>query len=160
MKILNPPGPHSERIVVDEIIENNQKWPKVRLLRAKRLPNKSDDDLGIETWSEEVEDFISAWRVEAFVGFESRRKLREGDVFLVKDGRKLTEKYEPIERYRAVQDHLLVHWDESTEFARLEIKKGFAGLAAVQAAGTNKELVEKLVANAEKRIYDAEGSKE
>ena len=69
--IEKPPTKKSERVVVDEIFENGT----VRLLRAKRLSGTSKDDLGIESWGEEIEDFQSEWRVAAFVGYPSSKKL-------------------------------------------------------------------------------------
>ena len=58
----------SERIVVDEIFDDGT----ARLLRAARLPNTAQEkDFAIHTWGEEREDFIEAWRVEAYVGYPS-----------------------------------------------------------------------------------------
>jgi DNA gyrase/topoisomerase IV subunit A len=76
--------------------------------------------------------------VEAFVGFPSQRKLREGDVFLLKDGHKLHNKYKPIERKKAKIVHILKPWIESIELARTEIKKVYAKLTVVRMSETDK----------------------
>lgn len=152
MTIQNKPGPKSQRIVVDEIIDGPDEYPKARLLRADRLRNRKPDDLGIHAWGDEVEDCISAWRVEAFVGFTGSRKLREGDVFFVKNGSLLTEQYDPIQRDKAANKHLLVHWDESRQMARREIKKEFSALSAAQIAEGDEGKIEKLVKDAEEKI--------
>lgn len=124
------PNENSERVVVDEVFEDGN----ARLLRAPRLPNHSEDDLSIDTWGEEKEDFIKSWRVEAFVGFSSKQFLNEGDVFFVVDGRRLTSRYTPIPRIEAKHSHLLLPWGKSREWARNEIKKQFYKLAAVEMA--------------------------
>jgi hypothetical protein len=117
----------SERIVVDEIFDDGT----ARLLRAARLPNTAQEkDFAIHTWGEEREDFIEAWRVEAFVGYPSMLKLKEGDVFFIADGTKLNVNYKPIPRERARLEHLLLDWDTSREIARKEIKKQFYKLSA------------------------------
>lgn len=117
----------SERIVVDEIFDDGT----ARLLRATRLPNTAQEkDFAIHTWGEEREDFIEAWRVEAFVGLPTKQRLKEGDVFFIADGTKLNANYQPIRRERARLEHLLLDWDTSREIARKEIKKQFYKLTA------------------------------
>ena len=156
MTVQNIPGPKSERIVVDEIIDGAKKWPNARLLRAKRLAKQPEEDFGIHTWGDEREDCISAWRIEAFVGFPRSRKLGEGDVFFITDGSKLTNKYDPIPRKEAARKHLLVHWDEARRMARSEIKREFATLAAVQMAGDDANKIKKLVSDAEEKIMEGQ----
>ncbi len=56
-----------------------------RILRANRLPDYKASNLSIQTWSDEKEDFIETWKIEAFVGFTGGRKLREGDIFFIMD---------------------------------------------------------------------------
>ncbi len=125
----------SERVVVDEIFDNGT----TRLLRASRLPNCAEDDYSIETWSEEREEFIDAWRIEAFVGFTSNQNLKEGDVFFISDGTKLKKNYKPISREKARDEHLLLPWKISREIARMEIKKQFHKLAATRIASRPSE---------------------
>lgn len=125
----------SERVVVDEIFDNGT----TRLLRANRLPDWPEDDYSIKTWSEEREEFIDAWRIEAFVGFPSKQRLREGDVFFISDGAKLYKKYKPVPREKAREEHLLLPWETSTKIARLEIKKQFYKLAATRMTTRPKE---------------------
>jgi len=142
------PSKKSERVVVDEIFEDGL----ARLLRARRSPKHRDDDLGIHTWEEEREDFIEAWRVEAFVGFPTQRTLGEGDVFFLLDGSKLHRKYKPIAREAARSIHLLRPWDESTEIARAEIKKQFYKLSAAQIAAGKKGDTDKLIRKVDKKF--------
>ena len=146
------PGPKSERIVVDEIIDGDSKDSMVRLLRAQRLPDQLPDDLGIHTWGAEREDYLVDWRIEAFMGMLAPRKLREGDVFFVVDGSDLNQKYKAIKRKEAAEKHLLVPLDESREKARLEIKKEFAALAATKIAEGDTAKAEKLIEEAERKI--------
>lgn len=131
--VERPPGPKSERVVVDELFDNGT----VRLLRSKRLSNQNG--FGIETWGEEKEDFMQAWRVEAFVGYTGGRSLAEGDVFFLADGSKLNDKYAPIEREAARQKHLLKEWEASREEARKDIKEQFFILTATQVNDTKEE---------------------
>lgn len=111
------PTAYSERVVVDEVFDDGT----VRLLRAKRKPTKKAS-LGLDNWLDETIDVMETWRVEAFVGFLAPRKLREGDVFYLVDGRVLNDDYKPIDRAHAYQEHLLMDWDDGREFAREEIK--------------------------------------
>ena len=138
----------SERVVVDEIFDNGF----VRLLRAKRSGTSAHNDLGISRWKDEQEDFMEAWRVEAFVGFPSQRHLREGDVFFVADGSKLTRKYKPIPREKARLLHLLQSWDESREFSRAEIKREFSRLSAVKISTGNKREIDELIRKVDKKF--------
>jgi len=146
--LTRKPSKKSERVVVDEIFEDGL----ARLLRAKRAPKHPDDDLGIHTWDEESEDFIEAWRVEAFVGFPTQRSLGEGDVFFIVDGSKLNRDYKPIARDVARSVHLLRAWDESTEIARAEIKKQFYKLSAAQIAAGKKRDTDKLMRRVDKKF--------
>ncbi len=120
----------SERVVVDEIFDNGT----TRLLRASRLPDCAEDDYSIETWSEEREEFVDAWRIEAFVGFTTNQNLKEGDVFFISDGTKLKKNYKPGSKEKARDEHLLLPWRTSREIARIEIKKQFHKLAATRIA--------------------------
>ncbi len=134
---------YAERIVVDEILEK-VKEGMVRILRAKRLSKYSNNnDLSIHTWKDEKEDFITQWRIEAFVGFPSQRKLREGDVFYIKDGRKL-KKYKKIKkvlpREVAKRLHLLKHWDDSIKISRDEIKAESYKLGVAHISEDPKEI--------------------
>ncbi len=132
----------AERVVVDEIMENG----KARILRAPRLPDFAGTDLGIDTWGDEVEEAITVWKLEAYVGFKAPRKLKEGDVFFIKDGSSLNEAYlgrKVIERDVAAEKHLIEAADESREQARNEIKERFYNLTA-QRAGRNKQDRDKL----------------
>ena len=123
-KLERMPTAKSERVVVDEIFDNGT----ARILRAKRDAEANESDLSLDTWKEELEDFIDAWRVEAFVGFTSQRHLHEGDVFFIIDGSRLNNKYKPIPREKARSLHLLLPWEKSREYARQEIKKEFSKL--------------------------------
>jgi hypothetical protein len=130
-------GKKSERVVVDEIMENG----RARILRAPRLPKASRTDLGIDTWGDEVEEAITVWKLEAYVGFKAPRKLKEGDVFFLRDGSSLNETYvgpKVIARDKAADEHLIEAADESREQARNEIKERFYNLTA-QRAGRNKK---------------------
>jgi len=119
----------AERIVVDEVLDDET----TRLLRARRRPDERGTSLAMATWQDEEIDVLEVWQVEAFVGFPATRKLREGDVFFVKDGRKLNAKYKPIKRETARQKHLLVDWDEGREMARNEMKEQYRLLNMVHA---------------------------
>ncbi len=134
----------SERLVVDEIFDDGM----ARLLRAGRLPDISDNkDYSIHTWGDEHEDFIESWKVEAFVGYPSNMKLKEGDVLFIADGTKLNPKYKPISRDIARVEHLLLPSDISTGIARTEIKKQFYKLAAAKMSIGEKDtklLIEKI----------------
>jgi hypothetical protein len=124
-----------ERVVVDEIMDDGT----ARLLRAPRLLDASPDDFSINTWGDEREDFISAWRIEAFVGYKTRQHLSEGDVFFIGDSTRLNNKYKPIPRDEARELHLLCPWDESRKIARNEIKMQFHKLAASAMASKPQE---------------------
>lgn len=139
------PTAKSERVVVDEIFDDGT----VRLLRAKKRCESAAGDLSIGAWNSEREYFIKAWQVEAFVGFPSTRHLREGDVFLIADGSKLTNKYgtkldsrhkKPLPREVASKMHLIHSADKTKEIARTEIKKEFYKLSAVKMTADKKEL--------------------
>lgn len=150
-----PPKPtaRSERVVVDEIFDNGT----TRLLRARRLRGHADDDLSIETWGTERESFLSAWQVEAFVGFPTERKLAEGDVFFARDGRRLSRSYrgdKVLPRTVAATRHLLRPVIESTDQARQEIKQAFFELTANQLATTRGSL-RKLKSQVKQRIKRA-----
>ena len=126
----------SERIVVDEIFDDGM----ARLLRVARSPNTAEEkDFAIHTWGEEREDFIKAWRVAAFVGYPSKLRLKEGDVFFIADGTKLNVNYKPIPRESACIEHLLLPRDTSREIARREIKKQFYKLAAAKMSTDSKD---------------------
>ena len=130
------PTSNSERIVVDEIFDDT----KARILRARFEPaNNRKEVFSIEHWGDETEDFIDAWRLEAFAGFPSARRLKEGDVFFVRDGRTLTNRYKPISRERAKETHLLLSWEDAHRIARVEIKKQYYKLAASQMAADRRE---------------------
>lgn len=122
------PNEYSERIVIDEIFDGRV----ARILRAPRLPGINTSELLIDTWGEEKEDFLDVWRLEAFVGFTSMHFLKEGDIFFIFDGRRLTNDYKPIPRIEAKHMHLLLSWDDSRQLARQEIKKEFYKLAAAK----------------------------
>jgi hypothetical protein len=142
------PGPKSERVVVDEILEDDV----VRLLRAKRKADAPEADLGIDTWMDEKETFIKAWILEAFVGFPTQRKIKEGDVFYLVDGSKLHKHYKPIPRERARSIHHLKPWEETRSMARKEIKKEFFKLTAIKMASGNQKEKERLLKKVEKSI--------
>lgn len=137
------PTAHSERIVVDELMYEG----RVRLLRAKyrgdlTIP-PSDQSferlLGIENWGTEREYVMHGGLVEAFVGYKSPLHLQEGDVFYVRDGRKLTSRYKPIERDLARRKNLLVDFKESGIIARADIKKEYRKLKMINATRDKKE---------------------
>ena len=143
--------PKSARIVVDEIFDDGM----ARLLRAPRRPDIGDEkDFSINTWDEEREDFIESWRVEAFVGYNTKRKLREGDVFFVTDDSMLNRKYKPIPRDIAAAKHLLLPPEESTTIARNEIKKQFYKLSATKMSTGEKDKMA-LIEKVEKKFKDA-----
>lgn len=123
-KVRQPPGRHAERIVVDEVMSTGT----VRLLRAKYDP-RGEGAFDLEFWLEEREDVLPKWRVEAFVGMRAPRRLQEGDVFFVADGRKLDSRYEPVERDTARKEHLLMDWVSSRDLAREQMKQEFRVLA-------------------------------
>lgn len=133
-----------ERVVVDEIFDDGM----ARLLRAARRSGITDEkDFSIHTWGEEWEDFIESWRVEAFIGYPSKQRLREGDVFFIADGSKLNANYKPIPRDRAFAEHLLLPPEQSIEIARNEIKKQHYKLAATKMSigeKDKKSLIEKV----------------
>ena len=127
------PSERSERVVVDELFEDGS----ARLLRAKRLFGCAPDDLSIDTWGDEREDFLSSWLVEAFVGFTGPRRLAEGDVFFLVDGDELSDAYRGeaiLPRPVAEAKHLLVPIGRSVEIARKEIKEASFILTAVAVA--------------------------
>lgn len=142
------PTPKSERVVVDELFESGF----ARILRAKRNPDANPTDFSIDTWGNEREEFLEKWRVEAFVGFLSGRRLREGDVFFIKDGGQLDGKYKPIKRTEAAETHLLLPSEESREIAREEIKRQFAIISAAQMSPDSERLRAELVKRAEKKF--------
>ena len=130
--------PKAQRVVVDEIMDTGV----ARILRADRLPGFKVSDLGIQSWSEEKEDFIEAWKLEAFVGLTGGRKLREGDVFFVKDGTLLNRNYRGkriIKRLEARKKHLIESLNDSTERARWEIKDETRKLTADYLATSKAE---------------------
>jgi len=144
-------GKRSERVVVDEIMENG----RARILRAPRLPKAARADLGIDTWGDEVEEAITVWKLEAYVGFKAPRKLKEGDVFFIRDGSDLNESYmgpKVIARDKAAEDHLIEAADESREQARNEIKERFYNLTA-QRAGRNKKDRDRLSKIIRRRVW-------
>ena len=127
------PTERSERVVVDELFEDGS----ARLLRAKRLFGCAPDDLSIDTWGEEREDFLASWLVEAFVGFTGTRRLAEGDVFFLVDGDELSDAYRGdaiLPRTVADTKHLLVPIGRSVDIARREIKEASFLLTAVAVA--------------------------
>lgn len=139
------PTVKSERVVVDEIFDDGT----ARLLRANKTTDSAETDLSIEAWNNEYEFFIKAWQVEAFVGFPTWRKLREGDVFLIADGSKFTTTYgttlddhrkKPLPREVAAKAHLLRPVDKSRELARQEIKKEFYKLSAARMTSDKNEM--------------------
>lgn len=140
------PGPKSARVVVDEIFEGADAR-KARLLVARRLRRKKSSSLDTKYWGKEREMIMVTGLVEAFVGFPSRRKLREGDVFFITNHEKLKPGYKPIPRSVAKRIHLLVDWQESRELARSEIKRQFRELSMLQATPDRKErrILQKLV---------------
>ncbi|MCP4625136.1 MAG: hypothetical protein GY850_16655 [bacterium] len=126
----------SQRVVVDEIFDDGM----ARLLRAPRLPGIADkENYHIQNWDAEYEDFIESWRTEAFVGFPSDMKLKEGDIFYIVDGSKLNAKYKPIPRERARIEHLLLPWDISRQNARNEIKMQYGKLTATKLSTSTKD---------------------
>ncbi len=121
--------PKAQRIVVDEIMDTGV----ARILRANRLPGYKASNLSIQTWSDEKEDFIEVWKIEAFVGFTGGRKLREGDIFFIKDSSLLNRNYygkKIIKRTEAHKKHLVERIDDSIERARWEIKDETRRLSA------------------------------
>lgn len=134
--IFDQPSSNSERVVVDEIIDDT----KARILRARFQPTNNNKEIfSIENWGDEKEDFIDAWRLEAFAGFPSARRLKEGDVFFIRDGRTLNNSYKPISRESAKEIHLLITWEGASRIARDEIKKQYYKLAASQMAAGKRE---------------------
>jgi hypothetical protein len=152
------PTARSERVVVDEIFDDGT----ARLLRAKKSTNSAEKDLSIEAWSSEQECFMQTWQIEAFVGFPAWRKLREGDVFLIADGSKLTTTYgtpkdtrykKPLPRDVAAEIHLLQPVDKTRELARQEIKKECYKLSAARITSDKKE-IEKLIKAVEDKFKE------
>lgn len=150
--IFENPSSNSERVVVDEIFDDTT----ARILRARFQPtNKKNEVFSIENWGEEKEDFIDAWKLEAFAGFPTARRLKEGDVFFVRDGRMLNNSYKPIPRERAKEAHLLITWEDASRIARGEIKKQYYKLAASKMAVGERErnlLLNKVEKNFEKDL--------
>lgn len=151
-RMLNIPTVSSERVVVDEIFSDG----KARILRAARKDGTPENDLCIRAWGDEREELISVWRLEAFVGFKTGRKLREGDVFLIADGSKLDTNYDPkkqgMTRDQARKEHLLVDWDTSKQDARMEVKQQTFMLSAVRLAGGNERALETLSRRVDKKF--------
>lgn len=152
------PTVKSERVVVDEIFDDGT----ARLLRANKSTNSAETDLSIEAWNNEYECFMKAWQVEAFVGFPTWRKLREGDVFLIADGSKLTTTYgttvdiqrkKPLPREVAAKAHLLRPADKTREIARTEIKKEFYKLSAARMTSDKNEM-EQLIKTVEAKFKE------
>ncbi len=128
----------SERIAVDELFDDGS----ARILRAGRSNDASSKDYGIDNWNTEKEDFVDQWKLEAFVGFPSSRKLNEGDVFFVRDGSKINNSYKGkkiLPRLVAKKKHLIVPWDKSISIAREETKEQFFKLTVSHIANTPKE---------------------
>lgn len=144
----------SERVVVDEIMENG----RARILRASRLPGADGTDLGIDTWGDEVEEAITVGKLEAYVGFKAPRKLKEGDVFFIRDGSSLNDDYmgrQVISGDKAAEKHLIQAADLSREEARKEIKERFFNLTA-QRAGRNKQDRDRLSKTIRMRVWKGE----
>ena len=130
--------PKAQRVVVDEIMDTGV----ARILRADRLPGFKANDLSIQSWGDEKEDFIDTWKIEAFVGFTGGRKLREGDVFFIKDGSLLNKNYRGkkiIKRQEAHKKHLIEQVDDSIERAKWEIKDETRKLTADYLATSKAE---------------------
>ncbi len=131
-----PTGTRHERVVVDEIFDDGI----VRFLRASRNNDNEDiKDFSIHAWGDEKEDFIESWRMEAFVGYSRKQRLREGDVFFIADGKLLNSRYKPIPRDKAAKEHLLVPVEKSIETARNDIKKQYYKLAAINMSVGEKD---------------------
>jgi hypothetical protein len=146
------PTKNSERVVVDEIFDDGM----ARLLRAARRSDITDKkDFYIHSWGEEREDFIESWRVEAFIGYPTKKQLREGDVFFIADGSKLNADYKPIPRARAAAEHLLIPPEKSIEMARNEIKKQYYKLVATQMSTSEKDK-EVLIEKVDKKFEDTQ----
>lgn len=135
IRLNGNPTKHSERIVVDEVFDDSL----VRLMRAKYSAKSPRAGIGIENWGTERSQIMEGWRLEAFVGYPTAVRLHEGDVFYVRDGRKLKPRYKPIKRERAAALHLLVGYEHSGKIAREEIRRGFAKLAMSHAARKEPE---------------------
>lgn len=130
--------PKAQRVVVDEIMDTGV----ARILRADRLPGFESNDLTINTWSEEKEDFIEVWKLEAFVGLTGGRKLREGDVFFIKNGDLLSRGYRGkkiIKRAKAQKEHLIESVNDSIERARWEIQDETRKLTADYLATSKRD---------------------
>ena len=138
----------SERVVVDELFDSGL----ARLLRAKRNTKYDPEDFSMDAWEKEQEDFIESWRIEAFAGFPSGRKLQEGDVFFIVDGSKLNNTYKPVPRESARLKHLLLPGERAREIARSEIKKEFYKLSAIQISSDKKRERNILLKRVEKNI--------
>ncbi len=129
------PGNTPERVVVDETFDNGT----ARLLRAWRDPAYlNDSGLGIETWGEEKEEIWEIEDVELFVGFPLGRRLREGDVFFIRDGSLFTTELREKHRKKPPENPLLIGWNESAQKARDEIKEEFFTLTASRIAKETK----------------------
>jgi hypothetical protein len=142
------PSANSERVVVDEIFADE----RARILRAERKADAAPDDFSINSWGDEREEIISVWRLEAFAGFQKGEHLREGDVFLVADGRELTLDYKPIAREQAKLNHLLIDWATSKQDARMESKRQSSLLSATKLASDKKVALETLVRRIDKKF--------
>ena len=109
-------------------------------MRAKRLKGKKAADLSINTWGSEKCELLDTWRVEAFVGFPTQKKLAEGEVFFISNGRGLNNDYKAIPREAARKEHLLIDWDRSRDMARKEIGMEFSMLTAAAVEGDKKKV--------------------
>lgn len=132
--------PNAERIVVDEVFEGGV----ARILRSKRLTGFAESDFGIESWGTEREWFIEQWKVEAFVGFLAPRKLQEGDVFFIKNGKDL-DRYKEIEpdtkRKYAAEKFLIKTPSKSIDLSRNEIKAESCKLGVIHISGKEKDQI-------------------
>lgn len=147
--------PKAQRVVVDEIMDTGV----ARILRADHLPGYKASDMTIQSWSEEKEDFIEVWKIEAFVGLMAGRKLREGDVFFIKDGSLLNRNYRGkriIKRAEARKKHLCLSVDDSIEQAKWEIKDETRKLAADKLATstTEKNKLYKIISAQKQVMFD------
>jgi len=134
-ELLAQPTRYSERIVVDEILYEGN----VRLLRAKYKGDLEKSGISIENWGREREQIVPKWRVEAFVGYPSEFTLQEGDVFFIRDGRRLTARYKPIKRETARRTHLLVDNKDSGKIARAYIKSEYKKLTITEQVDGERE---------------------
>jgi hypothetical protein len=134
------PGPRSERVVVDEILENHT----ARLLRS-RYDTRGRGSFDLEYWLDERVDVLFDWQVEAFVGMQAPRRLQEGDVFFLVDGELLTSGYKPVARKVARQQHLLLDWGKARSLARDQMKQEYGVLAVTQSLRVKETAARKLV---------------